>query len=135
MGCTYSIFMQSDRYAAELVPPRASTACPLRRRRFAGGPRLTRRTWWRRETRISLQIGRDWIYAPYGGTQGEVSYVPKMRTQLVAARTVAQALADLATGPESAPATGSPRGTDPGDRRSAGGKPCRHGDTARGEAQ
>jgi uncharacterized protein YbjT (DUF2867 family) len=34
------------------------------------------------------------------GTQGEVSYVPKMRTQLVAARTVAEALADLATGPE-----------------------------------
>jgi uncharacterized protein YbjT (DUF2867 family) len=33
------------------------------------------------------------------GRQGEVSYVPKMRTQLVAARTVAQALADLATGP------------------------------------
>lgn len=32
------------------------------------------------------------------GRQGEVSYVPKMRTQLVAARTVAQALADLATG-------------------------------------
>ena len=39
------------------------------------------------------------------GKQGEVSYVPKMRTQLVAARTVAQALADLATG--SAPAPGS----------------------------
>jgi len=38
------------------------------------------------------------------GRQGEVSYVPKMRTQLVAARTVAQALADLATDPESAPA-------------------------------
>jgi uncharacterized protein YbjT (DUF2867 family) len=34
------------------------------------------------------------------GAQGEVSYVPKMRTQLVAARTVAEALADLATGPE-----------------------------------
>ena len=34
------------------------------------------------------------------GTHGEVSYVPKMRTQLVAARTVAEALADLATGPE-----------------------------------
>ena len=33
------------------------------------------------------------------GTQGEVSYVPAMRTQLVAARTVAEALADLATGP------------------------------------
>jgi uncharacterized protein YbjT (DUF2867 family) len=30
-----------------------------------------------------------------------VSYVPKMRTQLVAARTVAEALADLATYPES----------------------------------
>jgi uncharacterized protein YbjT (DUF2867 family) len=41
------------------------------------------------------------------GRQGEVSYVPKMRTQLVAARTVAEALADLATRPESAPATRS----------------------------
>jgi uncharacterized protein YbjT (DUF2867 family) len=36
------------------------------------------------------------------GTQGEVSYVPRMRTQLVAARTVAEALADLATEPGSA---------------------------------
>ena len=36
------------------------------------------------------------------GTQGDVSYVPKMRTQLVAARTVAEALADVATNPESA---------------------------------
>lgn len=36
------------------------------------------------------------------GRQGDVSYVPKMRTQLVAARTVAEALADLAVG------TGSP---------------------------
>src|SRR5215217_4409195 len=44
------------------------------------------------------------------GRQGEVIYVPKMRTQLVAARTVAQALAELATGPESASAAGS-RGT------------------------
>jgi uncharacterized protein YbjT (DUF2867 family) len=35
------------------------------------------------------------------GTQGEVSYVQKMRTQLVAARTVAEALADLATAPDS----------------------------------
>ena len=33
------------------------------------------------------------------GTRGEVSYVPQMRTQLVAARTVAEVLADLATGP------------------------------------
>src|SRR5918912_510145 len=41
------------------------------------------------------------------GRQGEVSYVPKMRTQLVAARTGAQALTDLATGPESASAAGS----------------------------
>jgi uncharacterized protein YbjT (DUF2867 family) len=41
------------------------------------------------------------------GRQGEVSYVPRMRTQLVAARNVAEALADLATDPESAPASGS----------------------------
>jgi uncharacterized protein YbjT (DUF2867 family) len=40
------------------------------------------------------------------GTQGEVSYLPKMRTQLVAARTVAEALVDLATGPEAAPGSG-----------------------------
>jgi uncharacterized protein YbjT (DUF2867 family) len=38
------------------------------------------------------------------GRQGDISYLPKMRTQLVAARTVAQALADLATDPGSAPA-------------------------------
>jgi uncharacterized protein YbjT (DUF2867 family) len=31
------------------------------------------------------------------GTQGDVAYVPKMRTQLVAARSVAEALVDLAT--------------------------------------
>jgi uncharacterized protein YbjT (DUF2867 family) len=34
------------------------------------------------------------------GRQGEVSYVPRMRTQLIAARSVAEALADMATGPE-----------------------------------
>jgi uncharacterized protein YbjT (DUF2867 family) len=34
------------------------------------------------------------------GRQGDVSYVPEMRTQLVAARTVGQALADLALDPE-----------------------------------
>lgn len=39
------------------------------------------------------------------GRQGDVSYVPRMRTQLVAARTVAAALADLANG--SGPARGS----------------------------
>jgi uncharacterized protein YbjT (DUF2867 family) len=37
------------------------------------------------------------------GRQGEVSYVPKMRTQLVAARTVAEALAELAVDRDSAP--------------------------------
>jgi uncharacterized protein YbjT (DUF2867 family) len=37
------------------------------------------------------------------GRQGDVCYVPRMRTKLVAARTVAKALADLATDPESAP--------------------------------
>jgi len=42
------------------------------------------------------------------GRQGEVSYLPRMRTQLVAARTVAQALVDLATDLRSAPA---PAGT------------------------
>jgi uncharacterized protein YbjT (DUF2867 family) len=41
------------------------------------------------------------------GRQGEVSYLPKMRTQLVAARTVAQALVDLATTPGPAFAPGS----------------------------
>jgi len=41
------------------------------------------------------------------GRQGDVSYVPKMRTQLVAARTVAQALADLAIQPVAVPASGS----------------------------
>jgi uncharacterized protein YbjT (DUF2867 family) len=41
------------------------------------------------------------------GRQGEVSYVPRMRIQPIAARVVAQALADLATAPGSAPAPGS----------------------------
>ena len=43
------------------------------------------------------------------GRQGGVSYVPKMRTQLVAARTVAEALADLVDAPEPALASGSDR--------------------------
>jgi uncharacterized protein YbjT (DUF2867 family) len=38
------------------------------------------------------------------GARGEVSYVPRMRTQLVAAHTVAEALADLATDEGPAPA-------------------------------
>ena len=45
------------------------------------------------------------------GRQGEASYVPKMRTQLVAARTVAEALADLATAPDSPAAPGSGGGS------------------------
>jgi uncharacterized protein YbjT (DUF2867 family) len=40
------------------------------------------------------------------GTHGDVSYVPAMRTQLVAARTVAEALAELATSPDWAVAPG-----------------------------
>jgi uncharacterized protein YbjT (DUF2867 family) len=38
------------------------------------------------------------------GSRGEVSYVQQMRTQPVAARTVAQALVDLATEPDAGPA-------------------------------
>jgi uncharacterized protein YbjT (DUF2867 family) len=38
------------------------------------------------------------------GRRGDVAYVPRMRTQLVAARTVAEALADLATDPGAVPA-------------------------------
>jgi uncharacterized protein YbjT (DUF2867 family) len=41
------------------------------------------------------------------GREGDVSRVPEMRTQLVAARTVAEALADLATEPVPGPAPGS----------------------------
>lgn len=37
------------------------------------------------------------------GRQGELAYVQRMRTQLVAARSVAEGLADLATGPEPVP--------------------------------
>jgi uncharacterized protein YbjT (DUF2867 family) len=39
------------------------------------------------------------------GRQGDVSYLPKMRTQLVAARTVAEALAAMAVDEDAAPAT------------------------------
>jgi uncharacterized protein YbjT (DUF2867 family) len=37
------------------------------------------------------------------GRHGDVTYVPKMRTQLVAARTVAEALADLVMEPAPGP--------------------------------
>jgi uncharacterized protein YbjT (DUF2867 family) len=42
------------------------------------------------------------------GRQGELSYVPRMRTQLVAARTVAEALADLANGSGAARGSSGP---------------------------
>jgi uncharacterized protein YbjT (DUF2867 family) len=42
------------------------------------------------------------------GRQGEVSYVPKMRTQLVAARTVAEALAEMATAEVAPESPGAP---------------------------
>ncbi len=41
------------------------------------------------------------------GTQDDVAYVPRMRTQLVAARTVAEALVDRATSPDWTPEPGS----------------------------
>jgi uncharacterized protein YbjT (DUF2867 family) len=44
------------------------------------------------------------------GRKGDVAYLPKMRTQLVAARTVAESLADLATN-GSASTSGSPKAT------------------------
>ena len=43
------------------------------------------------------------------GRREDVSYLPKMRTQLVAARTVAQALVELATAPDFGAAPGAPR--------------------------
>jgi uncharacterized protein YbjT (DUF2867 family) len=42
------------------------------------------------------------------GARGDVTYVPKMRTQLVAARTVAQALAHLATASDATPSSEPP---------------------------
>ena len=66
------------------------------------------------------------------GRQGDVAYVYKMRTQLVAARTVAEALADLATdaqGPARA------RHAVPRDRRPSGGEPGRGRPAARGPAR
>jgi uncharacterized protein YbjT (DUF2867 family) len=42
------------------------------------------------------------------GARGDVSHVPRMRTQLVAARTVAQALADLATASNGALSSAAP---------------------------
>jgi uncharacterized protein YbjT (DUF2867 family) len=45
------------------------------------------------------------------GRRGDVSYLPNARSQLVAARSVAEALAALATSPETVPAPTAGRGT------------------------
>jgi uncharacterized protein YbjT (DUF2867 family) len=63
------------------------------------------------------------------GTQGEASSVPKMRTQLVAARTVAEALADLAVDPRGS------AGADARGRRAPRGEPRRDGEAARRAAR
>jgi uncharacterized protein YbjT (DUF2867 family) len=47
------------------------------------------------------------------GRQGQVVYVPRMRTQPIAARTVAQALADLALAPDPAPTPSAAGATFP----------------------
>ena len=65
------------------------------------------------------------------GRQGEVSYLPKMRTHW----------SPRAPSPRRSPAGHRPRtggrsrGADPGDRGPAGGKPRRRGDAARGPAR
>jgi uncharacterized protein YbjT (DUF2867 family) len=51
------------------------------------------------------------------GRQGDVIYVPEMRTQLVAARTVAEGLADLATESAPAPENGIPEIAGPREER------------------
>ena len=59
------------------------------------------------------------------GTRGDVAYVPAMRTQLVAARNVAEALADMATGPmPPSPDPLSPRSPVHGWRGSSTWRAC-----------
>jgi hypothetical protein len=73
------------------------------------------------------------------GRQGDVSYLPDMRTQLVAARTVAEALADLVTRPGGASAPESygaaiPEIAGPREERlldAAKRYAARHGDAVR----
>ena len=62
------------------------------------------------------------------GTRGDVAYVPKMRTQLVAARAVAEVLA-------AGHRTGTGRGIVHRGRRPAGGEPGRDGEAARRAAR
>ncbi|MEV0222930.1 NAD(P)H-binding protein [Streptomyces sp. NPDC050704] len=68
--------------AAKLAHERAALAGPL-------PARVLRAAQFHEFVEVLMQWGR----------QGDVVYVPKMRTQLVAARTVAEALADLALAP------------------------------------
>jgi uncharacterized protein YbjT (DUF2867 family) len=51
------------------------------------------------------------------GRQGDVIYIPEMRTQLVSARTVAEALAELATGSSPAPENSIPEIAGPREER------------------
>jgi uncharacterized protein YbjT (DUF2867 family) len=51
------------------------------------------------------------------GRQGDVIYIPEMRTQLVSARTVAEALAELATGSAPAPENSIPEIAGPREER------------------
>jgi len=73
--------------AAKLAHERAMLAGPI-------PVRVVRAAQFHEFVEVLMQWGR----------QGAVTYLPKMRTQLVAARTVAEMLADLATDPEPAPA-------------------------------
>ena len=80
-----------------------------------------------RATQFHEFVGQlvDW------GRQGEVSYVPNARMQPVAARAVAEALADLALDAGAALRAG----LDPGDRRPARGEPRRPGEAPYGPSR
>jgi hypothetical protein len=69
------------------------------------------------------------------GRQGEVSYVPKMRTQTGRRQDSRRGAGRPGHRPRIGARTAVVWGIDPGDRRSAGGQPCRHGETARGPAR
>ena len=65
------------------------------------------------------------------GTRDDVVYLPRMRTQLVAASTVAELLADLATTPGATFTAGSLDAPLPEIAGPARGGPGRHGESAR----
>jgi uncharacterized protein YbjT (DUF2867 family) len=77
---------------------RSSAATASRRlRRREGRPRAGLLAARSRRACCARAVPRVRRAAHGVGRRGDVTYVPKMRTQLVAARTVAEALADLAT--------------------------------------